>query len=225
MDYHEERTSIGNRVQIVEYNGVEYYRYPDSPNKTAARYFAPIRNNKRAYDLPALHRAIWEAYHGAIPEGAQIHHIDCNWDNNDISNLECVTPKQHSQLHAKAFAEERRIHMAEIRPLTREWHASAAGRIWHAEHARKQWDGRTADRELTCSECGNVFQSFFGGRGELRFCSRKCVNHYNQRTKRYEQERVCKVCGAHFSGRPVRKLTVCSLECEQHLREQEASGL
>ena len=27
-----------------------------------------------------------------------------------------------------------------IRPLTKEWHASAAGREWHRQHARRLWE-------------------------------------------------------------------------------------
>lgn len=39
-----------------------------------------------------IHRLVWEAYMGPIPEGYQINHKDENKYNNDLSNLEVCTP-------------------------------------------------------------------------------------------------------------------------------------
>lgn len=38
-----------------------------------------------------IHRLIWEAVNGAIPEGMEINHLDENPSNNVISNLSCVS--------------------------------------------------------------------------------------------------------------------------------------
>lgn len=45
------------------------------------------------------HRKIWIEHHGEIPEGMHIHHVDGNHENNDISNLICVSPEDHYKLH------------------------------------------------------------------------------------------------------------------------------
>lgn len=50
------------------------------------------------------YRKIWEAYHGSIPEDQlgrkyEIHHIDGNRKNNDISNLKCLSIQEHYNLH------------------------------------------------------------------------------------------------------------------------------
>lgn len=42
-----------------------------------------------------LHRLIYETFIGDIPQGMQINHKDENKMNNDIENLEVVTPKQN----------------------------------------------------------------------------------------------------------------------------------
>ena len=47
----------------------------------------------------SLHRYIWKLHNGSIPDGYHIHHIDGNKDNNDISNLLCVSCSEHMKLH------------------------------------------------------------------------------------------------------------------------------
>ena len=45
------------------------------------------------------YRGIYEKAHGAIPQGMHIHHMDGNRLNNNIANLQCVTPDEHVALH------------------------------------------------------------------------------------------------------------------------------
>lgn len=46
------------------------------------------------------HRLLWIHHNGEIPPGLQINHKDFNKLNNDLDNLELVTPKQNRK-HAK----------------------------------------------------------------------------------------------------------------------------
>ena len=46
-----------------------------------------------------LHRLIYEANYGAIPEGFICHHIDGNKENNDPSNLMLLSKSNHHHLH------------------------------------------------------------------------------------------------------------------------------
>ncbi len=65
--------------------------------------------NKKGYRVllingkPMLeHRHIFRVMRGMkIPQGYQIHHRDLNKLNNNIDNLQLVTPKQHKQIHLK----------------------------------------------------------------------------------------------------------------------------
>lgn len=52
------------------------------------------------------HRQIWISHHGEIPVDDQgrsyhIHHLDGNPLNNDISNLICLSPEDHYEVHLK----------------------------------------------------------------------------------------------------------------------------
>ena len=60
------------------------YHKPDSTNKRTCRF--------RARDM-------WERKVGPIPEGFHVHHIDGDYTNNDVSNLEVLSPKAHTHLH------------------------------------------------------------------------------------------------------------------------------
>lgn len=46
-----------------------------------------------------IHRGCWEAYHGPIPTGHVVHHIDEDRQHNAIENLLCMPKGEHSRLH------------------------------------------------------------------------------------------------------------------------------
>ncbi|MCG7944914.1 MAG: HNH endonuclease [Candidatus Thiodiazotropha taylori] len=53
-----------------------------------------------------FYRQIWEKHNGPIPKDSdgrsyEIHHIDGNRDNNNISNLMCVSAREHFSIHHK----------------------------------------------------------------------------------------------------------------------------
>lgn len=52
----------------------------------------------------SIYRRIYEQHYGEIPKDAEgrsyeIHHIDGNHQNNDISNLKCVSIREHYDIH------------------------------------------------------------------------------------------------------------------------------
>lgn len=56
----------------------------------------------KLYQCPlGLHQAVWTYYNGEIPPGYEIHHIDVNPHNNEISNLLCVSRSEHMKIHQK----------------------------------------------------------------------------------------------------------------------------
>ena len=63
------------------------------------------RDNATGYYLNSsigerLHRYVWQYHNGTIPPKHEIHHIDHNKNNNDISNLQCLHRTEHRRLHA-----------------------------------------------------------------------------------------------------------------------------
>lgn len=54
-----------------------------------------LTSGSRSY----LHRDVWTHHFGSIPDGSDIHHIDHDKTNNDISNLECLSKSEHTRLH------------------------------------------------------------------------------------------------------------------------------
>ncbi len=47
-----------------------------------------------------MHRYVWEKEKGKIPTGYDIHHIDEDKANNNISNLECLPKSEHTRLYS-----------------------------------------------------------------------------------------------------------------------------
>lgn len=65
-------------------------------NGRAGYYQIAVTNNnlpKRCY----VHRLVWEAFNGAIPDGYEIDHIDENKANNSLANLRLVTRHENMQ--------------------------------------------------------------------------------------------------------------------------------
>lgn len=59
--------------------------------KDGRGYLKVFINKKHIYS----HRAIYQAFHGDVPDGKQIDHIDGDKANNDISNLRLVTASEN----------------------------------------------------------------------------------------------------------------------------------
>jgi len=66
--------------------------------KTKSGYFRYAKDEEGR--LRFEHCINWERHNGKIPLGMQIHHKDLIKTNNDISNLQLVTPFDHKRLHS-----------------------------------------------------------------------------------------------------------------------------
>ena len=163
-------------VETIVFNGRKYRRYPESPNPAHRRYFGRAGHR--------LHRDVWEFHHGPVPEGMHIHHIDGNTANNDISNLACVSLKDHwdehrEELSVRAKHPKQIAHLERIREKASEWHRSEAGRAWHREHAKtalaKAWSAPKVYKQtaFNCIWCGTESLRKIPRK---KFCSPTCQN-------------------------------------------------
>ena len=79
------------RIRSFKYNKVRVLKQ----GKIKDGYYMVnlYRNNVKKNSL--VHRLVWLAFNGAIPEGLQINHRDEDKANNALLNLELVTPSQN----------------------------------------------------------------------------------------------------------------------------------
>ena len=173
-----------------------------------------------------MHRYVWEYYHGKIPSGHDIHHIDFNKSNNDITNLQCLPRAEHKKLHADLLTEEQREWRrnnlnVNARPKAIEWHKSEDGHNWHVEHGK-----RTAQNvrifNNKCTVCGKEFNS---KQKPSKFCCGACKQKFRRLTGVDDVERICCVCGATFRTNKYKRTTTCSKSCSAKLgHENDSKG-
>lgn len=112
-----------------------------------------------------MHRDVWEHHNGPIPEGMEIHHVDHDRGNNDISNLRCLSTAEHASEHSN-----------------KGW--AGWSREDRSKRSNEMWGGREP-REIICANCGTAFMST-GMRA--KYCSLPCNKRHNRARSR-EQER------------------------------------
>lgn len=159
------------RVELAEFNGITYRRYPDSTHNNHRNYFQAWHS--KSVTPRYLHRDVWEYHYGAIPHGFHIHHRDSNPLNNNITNLECISPRVHMRKHAAlgAFSKPEHIeHLNEIRPLAIAWHRDKANIPAKSAAAKRGW-ARVRKITLECKCCSRSFKSPYA---DTRCCSEQC---------------------------------------------------
>ena len=193
--------------KIAYYNGYRFTR-----DEKTGYYLSSVRiDGKRR----RLHVYVFMNETGyASSKRFHVHHIDGDKGNNEITNLALVEGHTHVQHHALKYmethADEVREHVEKIRPLTKEWHGSEAGREWHKEHWKRMKDSLYVMRDYKCEYCGKSFQSTRAG---AKFCCNAHKTAYRYHNKVDNEERVCIVCGKRFSVNKYLKKKTCSIEC------------
>lgn len=210
------------RVEVVEFNGITFRRYPDAERRSDRVYFTP-GGTARAAGVGRLHEEVWRVAHGPIPDGSHIHHADGDPLNNDLGNLRCITPAAHVREHwTPERAERNREHLARVGPRSAEWHRSPAGRAWHAEQASRILAERPA-RQLVCEQCGDAFES--SAIAPARFCSNNCKAKWRRDSGADDVDRTCAICGATFRTNRYGKAKTCSRACGGVSQSRTKRGL
>lgn len=173
--------------EIIIFNGVKYKLMG-----TKKYYLSQSNTNKGRKNPKGLHVAIWEFYNKKeVPKGYHIHHKDGNPFNNDISNLECISAKQHLSQEGKKNWKNPEYRKKAIKQLkeasekAKEWHKSKEGREWHKEHAKTSILSAPKHKHI-CEQCGKEY--FSTRKTKTRFCCEKCGSKYRWAQKKKERE-------------------------------------
>lgn len=171
-------------MTFIIFDGIKYYQQKNGYYQRAETAKRNRENIERV-----LHRAIWKHYKGEIPKGYHIHHIDENKENNDISNLELLSPSEHQKKHSRISKiwwktpEGKKANKKGIQNA-KKWHSSKEGKIWHSEHQKKYIE--KIRKEEICQECGQTFGTFSDKRHQI-YC-RKCRDKFLHR-ERYKNQK------------------------------------
>ena len=206
METTEKLKAGGRAIRTQQFNGKTYHLYEGE------RYYS--RGTKR------LHRVVWEYYNGPIPEGYEIHHKDRNPENNDISNLVCVSSATHEELHREENVRrnstpEAIAHLYKIAEKAKEWHRSAEGREWHKDHAKEEFE-KLSIRRKTCECCGKEFE--YKSFNIPRFCSNACKSRWRRRIGADNETRICVCCGKEFKANHYSDTITWSKSCAAKYR-------
>jgi hypothetical protein len=196
---------------FVMYKGAKYWL------QSSGRYYS---TRQRICGERLLHRRIWAERNGPIPKGYHIHHVDHDWRNNRINNLECVDGRKHRSDHQNkivaALTKVQRIALLDAaRVEAAKWHGSEEGLSWHSEHGRKSWENRKPVG-AKCAKCGVPYWTYFPGRSS--YCSRSCELAVAYR-RHFTDVCNCEFCGQTFTRNKYRTQQVCcSLTCANKKR-------
>lgn len=207
--------------ETVIYKGFKFNRYPEAKRVPDRRYYNGHVKIDGKWYKKRLHVFIWEWNNGKVTPGYHVHHIDGNFNNNELNNLACIKGSEHMSEHNKNVSPE--LNALRIKVLrdsdlkAREWHKSEAGHEWHKQQFAKSIG---SDEITKCKECGNEFQKVTK---RSMFCSRRCKNRYIARDarRRYTTKKIaiCEVCSKEFKPIPNNAGRFCSNECYQRSRK------
>lgn len=173
-----------------------------------------------------MHRYVWTWYNGNIPKGYEIHHIDFDRSNNNISNLQLVSRSEHRRIHADLLTDEQRewkrnnLKMNAV-PKAAEWHGSQAGHEWHSQQIKMQRELGQFKHKLICTYCGKTYVGEINGQNT--FCSGKCKSAYRRKTGVDNVEHICPVCGNTFSTNKYKPTVTCSRSCANRWRNRRGN--
>ena len=171
-----------------------------------------------------MHVYVWEYYNGLVPKGFQVHHIDENKSNNDISNLELLSITEHLSFHGKErYEKNSEMMLNNLRqnaiPKASEWHKSKDGHEWHKEHYEEFKHLLHVEREFKCQFCGKDFKST---QSQSKFCSNKCKSAARRASGIDNISKICADCGGEYISNKYSKTKFCPLcKSKKHKRNRK----
>ena len=196
------RAKKGQSTNYLIVDGIKFY-------KCASGYYADSKSRR-------LHVYIWEKHNGKVPDGYDIHHIDHDKSNNDISNLACVLRKSHHSAHIQE-RDPLQIYYnfyANVQPAADRWHKSVEGREWHKKHYQEVTVPLRANKvSLVCQVCGKEYLADPMVAHKSKYCSNNCRAKARRLSGIDSETRACVMCGKEFVTNKYSRVKTCSKEC------------
>lgn len=84
----------GTEYYLINKKGLVWNGKHNKPRKWVdnGKGYQTVQINRKTH---SIHREVWKAFKGPIPEGYEIDHLNKDIRNNDISNLECVSKAEN----------------------------------------------------------------------------------------------------------------------------------
>jgi hypothetical protein len=176
-----------------------------------------------------LHRVVWQAINGSIPDGCHVHHRDGNRANNHPINLEMLAAAEHLSHHFQETAEERIVRWntglrEQAQIAAAEWHRSEAGRQWHRLQYRRTAH-KLHQRKGGIKQCDACNKDFEALNQLSRFCNPACAAAHRRSSGIDDVERSCALCGAAFAVNRYSRKECCSRSCGTKLSHQRRRAL
>lgn len=169
--------------------------------------FRQTKNEHYFHNL-SIHQLVWLYHTGELSgNNLDIHHKDCNPSNNNISNLQTLTPSEHAKVHGHFASQKERV--CEYCGKTYTSTGRNGRNRFCSQKCNSAWQKKYKLETRTCEKCGKEFSV----RKDLptRFCSSRCSNQYTH--GKPMEERTCIICGKKFFARPSSKTQCCTLSC------------
>lgn len=185
--------------------------------QTSGKYY---QSGRKTVKHRLLHRRIWSDAHGEIPDGHVIHHIDGNWQNNELTNLETIPSGKHSSAHMVERHKDPQMKalfdagLAKAREAAKEWHSSDEGREWHVKNGLSVWETKTKGT-AQCQKCNKTFETYWPSKAI--YCSKACQS-ISAYYRDFTEIRKCTHCGQSFKANKYRKTSFCSRTCSNRAR-------
>lgn len=183
----------------IDFDGRRYHRH-------ASGYYRFVPTRKQTANgiiSTALHRDIWQHYNGPIPDGHEIHHMDHDKGNNDLSNLQCLSRSEHKRLHGPESGHK-----------SAPWHQTEAGQKFHSITARKQWvdnhEGMLAKSMAALPKAREAAKEWHGSPEGIAWHSAHGKKAWENRKL---HEKTCAICSQAFTTYWPNKTKYCGPNC------------
>lgn len=186
-------------VEVIDdkhqrFNGENFHIYHDGH----------MRNTR------GLHQRIWNYFYGEVPNGYQIHHVDGNKLNNDISNLQIMTISEHQHHHNPKGTVNQILTTLVCEWCGKKYQGYFNGKNRFCSQLCRSRYRQTHERiQRTCPQCGKIFDT--PKAQPAQYCSHTCA--MDAKRKYSPEKRTCPVCGKEFVVTLRHTQKFCSREC------------